>query len=87
MARKRGLRMYVPDGDIAGVNEDGLVQARGVRAVMVEKVRSLRRGGARTAVERQSDIAHRNFGIPVYDQNAAQAHLAELLHRGRSQQP
>lgn len=84
MARKRHIRISVPTGSIPGIGDDGLVQPRTVRSVIMEKKAMLRRGGERTATERASDTAHRNYGIPVYDRQTAQAHLAELLHRGRT---
>lgn len=85
MPRKRRIRLLVPRGTIGP--EEGLIQPRSAAWVLRERARQLRRGGNRTATERASDTAHRNLGIPVYDTQTAQAHLAELLHKGKQQKP
>jgi len=85
MAQRRRIRLLIPKGSITG--EDSLIRDRLVPWVMRERGSQLRRGGARTSSERASDTAHRNFGIPVYDRQTAQAHLADIMHRGRSKPP
>jgi hypothetical protein len=85
VAQRRRIRLSVPKGSF--LSEEGLVRDRIVPWVMNERLRTLRRGGARTATERQSDVTHRNYGIPVYDRQTAQAHLAELMERGKGTKP
>lgn len=88
MARKkrRAIRSFVVRSDIPGVqreDESRLVQSRSVPAVAAEKSRAARMLGARTLGQKSSDTLYRDLGVPIFDMNAGQAQLDEMLHRGR----
>jgi uncharacterized protein YijF (DUF1287 family) len=82
--KRRAIKSFVLRDNIPGIHAEGLIQSREVPAVVAEKSRAALMLGARNLSTRSYDTAYRDLGIPIFDVNAGQQQLADMLRRGES---
>lgn len=84
--KRPAIISFVTKSEIPGADDESteLVQQRTVPAVVAEKSRAAMMLGARNLETKHADQTYRDYGIPIFDQNAGRSQLHDMIQRGRS---